>query len=1082
LKGFLITKSPLNGFSRDHELTCCGFCKNSVAKSALFFAIINAFNPSQPSSPSFLFRIQSMSCSLFGSRSLVFWVAVSLLATPLPIQSPLWAQEEFEIYDNEPSKLPRLTPEQAAQNWKLPSGFTISLFAEEPSVQQPISMCWDAHGRMWVVENYTYADAQTNFDLRMRDRVLVFSDTNRDGRFDERTVFWDQGQRITSVEVGLNGVWLLAAPNLLFISDKDQNMIPDGEPTVVLDGFDADRVRHNLVNGLRWGPDGWLYGRHGILATSFVGTPGSDRSQRVPLNCGVWRYHPTAKKFEVYTHGTTNPWGMDWNDDGELFFINTVIGHLWQAIPGAHLERMYGEDLNPYVFKLIPQTADHVHWDSANEKWMDIRKLGVTDATDKAGGGHAHCGLMFYLGGAWPEEYRNELFTLNYHGRRLNQDHIEREGASFVGRHRPDFAFSPDPWFRPIDLTYGPDGAVYILDWSDAGECHDNDGVHRHSGRIFRIAYDTSSRPSHTSTPLLAGMSSQELAELYQHSNEWFVRQSRQTLATRATNGEDMLAVTSYFLKHLGDKQQPSRLRLRALWGLNAVGGLDQAQLSKLIADKDEALAAAAIRLAIDRCMLEPSSHEAWLETFIQAAASSESSLVKLYLSSALQYTDGERWWTLAESLVAQETLREDRTYPLLVWYGIEAKLARSPDRALALIQRSKLPLVTTFIVRRLGLDVDQWSTPLDAILAWGSASDETHQRAILDGLSQAASGRVNFPPLAAWKNFADQVQHLDQGALKPKILEIGLLLGEGRNAAELMKMITDGNVELPIRRQAITALARQRSAGLRDLLINLISDRDLGVTSLDALAIVGTPDDAERIVNSFNSLQPAGKEAAVRLLASRKNSAETLLQAVTDNKISRQNIQATTLRQLQVLGDDAWNQRIVALFPDANRLTEDKRKQMASLHHLLSSGANVAPDPGRGRKLFDASCAKCHRLFGTGGQVGPELTGSQRSNLHYLVENIIDPSAQLADTYRLSILRLEDGRVLMGVVLQKNDQTLVLQTAEDKVTIPVVEIEEMQQTTKSLMPEGLLDSLSEQQIRDLFAYLQSSQQVATKE
>jgi putative heme-binding domain-containing protein len=205
-------------------------------------------------------------------------------------------------------------------------------------------------------------------------------------------------------------------------------------------------------------------------------------------------------------------------------------------------------------------------------------------------------------------------------------------------------------------------------------------------------------------------------------------------------------------------------------------------------------------------------------------------------------------------------------------------------------------------------------------------------------------------------------------------------------------------------------------------------------------------------------------------------------LQAVTDNKISRQNIQATTLRQLQVLGDDAWNQRIVALFPDANRLTEDKRKQMASLHHLLSSGANVAPDPGRGRKLFDASCAKCHRLFGTGGQVGPELTGSQRSNLHYLVENIIDPSAQLADTYRLSILRLEDGRVLMGVVLQKNDQTLVLQTAEDKVTIPVVEIEEMQQTTKSLMPEGLLDSLSEQQIRDLFAYLQSSQQVATKE
>lgn len=1018
-----------------------------------------------------------MSCRYSGPRTSVQLFLIGLLALVTGV--PISGQEEFEIYDNEPSTVPRMTPAEAVKNWKLPPGFSVSLFAEEPHVQQPISMCWDAQGRMWVVENYTYADAQTNFDLRMRDRVLVFTDTNHDGRYDERRVFWDEGQRVTSIEVGYDGVWLLAAPNLLFIPDKNQDLVPDDQPTVLLDGFDADRVRHNLVNGLRWGPDGWLYGRHGILATSFVGPPGSERTDRVPINCGVWRYHPVAKKFEAYTHGTTNPWGMDWNDHGELFFINTVIGHLWQAIPGAHVERMYGEDLNPYVFKLIPQTADHVHWDSANEKWADIRKLGVTDATDKAGGGHAHCGLMFYLGGAWPTEYRNELFTLNLHGRRVNQDHLERQGAAFVGKHRPDFAFSPDPWFRPIDLSYGPDGAVYILDWSDAGECHENDGVHRHSGRIFRIAYDSQNN-AQTAAPLdLNELTSLELAALYNHNNEWFVRQSRQLLATRAAKGEDMLAIREFFAQHLSDAKATTRLRLRALWGLNTVGGVSEPLLASLMNEEDEALAAAAVRLAIDYCVLHPISNQELLTAMIHTASQTQSSLVQLYLASALQYTQGESWWKLAEILVNQPKLRDDRTYPLLVWYGIERQIAQSPDRALALVQNSQLPLVTTFIVRRLGVDVDQWSTPLDAILAWGSDSHAENQRAILAGLIQAATGRVNFPPLPAWNKFAAKVQSLDQGALKSSVLEIGLLLGEGRNVGELMKMLADGNMELPVRRQAITALARQRTAGLRELLINMIGDRDLGVTALDAMTIVGQESDAQRIVDSYSNLHPAAKEAAIRLLAARRSSALLLLQAIETNQVPREHIQATTLRQLQVLGDESWNQRLLALFPESEQLTEDKRQRMVALTQMLSNPDGAAGNPARGRTLFDASCAKCHRLFGTGGEVGPELTGSQRSNLHYLIENIVEPSAQLADTYRLSILRLDDGRVLMGVVLQKNEQTLSLQTAEEKVSVPVAEIEEMQQTGKSLMPEGLLDSLTEQQIRDLFAYLQSTQQTA---
>ncbi|HEX7376406.1 MAG TPA: PVC-type heme-binding CxxCH protein, partial [Pirellulales bacterium] len=358
--------------------------------------------------------------------------------------------------------IPLLTPEQALAAVDVPKGFRVSLFASDPEVRQPIAMAFDTRDRLWVAECYSYVKSNA-FDTEQRDRVLIFEDTDHDGKADRRTVFWDRAQRLTSVEVGFGGVWVLCPPQLLFIPDADRDDRPDGEPIVVLDGWAT--TGHTFANGLRWGPDGWLYGRQGIQGVSHVGAPGTPDEERTPVNCGIWRFHPQRKAFEMVCHGTTNPWGMDWDDHGELFFINTVIGHLWHAVPGAHFRRMYGEDLRPQLYELIEQTADHVHWD-AGEDWTATRKQ-LSDATSRTGGGHAHTGLMIYLGENWPQEYRGELFTLNLHGRRINHDHLERAGATYVGRHRPDLMSFGDPWFRPIDLAYGGGGGVYVLDWSD---------------------------------------------------------------------------------------------------------------------------------------------------------------------------------------------------------------------------------------------------------------------------------------------------------------------------------------------------------------------------------------------------------------------------------------------------------------------------------------------------------------------------------------------------------------------------------------------------------------------------------------
>ena len=273
---------------------------------------------------------------------------------------------------------------------------------------------------------------------------------------------------------------------------------------------------------------------------------------RVPLRGGLWRYHPIRKRFEVLAHGTTNPWGHDWNALGEAFFINTVNGHLWHLIPGAHFVRPHTIEPNPRAYALIDQHADHWHWDISRPLTYGS-KVGPGDG--RLGGGHAHSGLMIYLADQWPAEYRGKLFTLNFHGRRVNVERLERSGSGYVGRHEPDILFAADPWFRGIDLGYGPDGGVFILDWSDTGECHDHDGVHRTSGRIYKVTHGT---PARMATRDIAKLAESELVALHRHPNEWFVRQARRVLADRAARGEPL---------------EESRKALRALFDAGSRAG-----------------------------------------------------------------------------------------------------------------------------------------------------------------------------------------------------------------------------------------------------------------------------------------------------------------------------------------------------------------------------------------------------------------------------------------------------------------------------------------------------------------------------
>ncbi|MEO6787508.1 MAG: PVC-type heme-binding CxxCH protein, partial [Chthoniobacteraceae bacterium] len=241
--------------------------------------------------------------------------------------------------------IPLMPAAEAAAKFQVPPGFKVSVFASEPDVQNPIAMSWDARGRLWVAENYTYAERPKRFELGLRDRVLIFEDKNGDGHFSSRKVFTDDVQMLTSVEVGRGGVWLMCPPQLLFIPARDGADKPDGPAEVMLDGFTVPQDNyHNFANGLRFGPDGWLYGRCGASAPGDIGVPGTPAAERIPLRGTMWRFHPKTHVFEALCSGTTNPWGHDWNEMGELFFINTVNGHLWHGITGAHFVRPHTID------------------------------------------------------------------------------------------------------------------------------------------------------------------------------------------------------------------------------------------------------------------------------------------------------------------------------------------------------------------------------------------------------------------------------------------------------------------------------------------------------------------------------------------------------------------------------------------------------------------------------------------------------------------------------------------------------------------------------------------------------------------
>ena len=977
--------------------------------------------------------------------------------------------------DTERSAAQPLSAVETAATAELPPGFRLEVFAAEPDVRNPIAMATDGRGRLWVAENYTWAGNGLGvWDDTLRDRLVVFADTDGDGTHDERTVFWEGGTRLTSVAVGLGGVWVLDLPQVLFIPDANEDLVPDGPPEVVLDGFDQDSVGHTPANGLTWGPDGWLWGRHGIQGTSKIGPPGASDSQRVQVNTGVWRYHPGRRVVEKVMDGMTNSWGTDFDAHGETFVINTVIGHLWHAVFGSHVERMYGTDLEPHVYDLIPQVADHVHWDSG-EAWSDVRD-GISDGTSAAGGGHAHIGLMIYQGGTWPETYQGGVFTLNLHGRRINHDLLAPQGVAYAASHGDDLCFMADPFFRGMDLVAAPDGNVYIADWSDTGECHDHDGVLRSTGRIYKLIYgDAEPGPA----PHLAADDSAALRQHLFAANQWWSRAAVREWQTRSLRGADLADDVAWLRVQASEAESPLH-RLRALWALAAIGdALDQQLLLSGCRDADPFVRSWGVRLLVDEVRRGgPQPAAEVVDALVAMAAEDLAPPVQLHLASAIARLEGDAAWRVAAALASRDTFASDNRFGQLIWYGLAPLVEQRPVAAVRLASAAKLSSLRRSLARRLAGLVEKQPQAAAALLQFAVKADAAARGDLVSGFADGLRGWRQAGPPPGYAAMSAKLAAASDDATRSRLRELDIVFGEGRGIDEVRQIALDGSATAEARREAIAAFAASAPVDGAAVLQGLLGDRSVIAAALQGLARFDDPATPQAAITRLGVFAPADRKALVDLLASRPAYASALLDAVASGRIAREEISAFHARQIADVGDDALTARLVDLWGEVRQSDADRRALIDRLRGQLTAETLAAADHSRGRGLFARDCGTCHVLYGEGRSLGPDLTGSNRTNLDYVLENVVDPSASVGEGFRAVTFLLEDGRSLTGVISQADDRTLTIRTATETLVLDRREIDEQAVQSKSLMPDGMLASYADADIRDLVAYLMGSQQV----
>ncbi len=942
-----------------------------------------------------------------------------------------------------------LTPEQAIARMTVPAGFRVELVASEPDLVNPVAMTFDERGRIWVTESLEYPRNQPGPG---RDRVKVFEDRDGDGKAETVTVFAEGLNIPSGIAVGHGGVWVANAPDILFLRDTDGDGKADQREVIVTGFGRADT--HELPNSLTWGPDGWLYGWNGVFNPAKV----MHKGKTLEFTCAIFRINPRTRDFELFCEGTSNPWGIAWNLDGSAFSSACVIDHLWHLAETGYYHRQ-GGPYPPYTWK-IESIVQHRHQQAA------------------------YCGIHFFDSDAYPPAYRERLFMGNIHGNAVNVDRLERNGSTYAGHAGPDFLAANDAWFMPVVQKTGPDGCLYILDWYDRYHCYqdarrDPQGIDRLKGRLYRVRYKDSPRAPRFD---LASETDEQLIDRLASPNV-FYRDLAQRLLAERNRPASRAALEALVL----DDSAGRKARMHALWARVGAGPLETDFLGRLLAHPDPAFRAWGVRAAGNMHRVDP-----LVLARIETLAGDRSPDVQLQVAIAARKLESAPALPLLLDVLAQGG--DDPLIPRIVWQNLHPLLEEQGPEFARLVEqpayrgkRAVVRILPRAIERLLGRrHRDRDPTPVLALvksllLVSDDAGVLATRQAFETLASRLHSGEISGSALEAYRGGLEPILRpilagRDDAPFVLEAVALAVAWKDGDAVARAQRFFERTDLAPDRRIDALEALVAAKHEPIADVALRIAADRAAGPAEFrgQVLAALGPLDSnrlAALVLDRYATLDGPLQGRAIELLTDRTAWSRALLDAIDAGRVPAEALNLNQIRKLQSSKNAELVAQVRARYGTVRPGRSTAREQVVTRVRALLR--NTKSDPRAGAEVFKKLCAQCHKIYGEGQDVGPDITRNGRGSLEQLLSNVFDPSLVIGSGYQATTVATADGRVLTGLLAEDSPARVVLKMQGGNLeTIARDDVEEIKLSALSLMPEDLEKQLSEQELCDLFAFL----------
>ena len=1000
---------------------------------------------------------------------------------------------------------PALSPAEAVAKMVVPEGFSVEIVAAEPQIANPVGMCIDERGRFWVTESFEYPRREAGPG---RDRIKVLEDTDGDGQVDKVTIFAEGLNIPSGIAVGHGGVWVANAPDILFLQDTDGDGKADKQ-TVVVTGFGRADT-HELPNSLTWGPDGWLYGLNGVFNDCHV-TYGTENPNFQPnqkpwdFTCALWRIHPRTHEFELYCEGTSNPWGVAINDEGDFFESACVIDHLWHLADTAYYIRQGG----PYP----PQT-----WPAAS-----IVRHGHQKA--------AYCGITWFDSDAYPAEYRNVLYMGNIHGGCINADVLERSGSTYFGKQHPGFPAKPgtwaadtagtlrkegtpektvlkdfltanDAWFMPVVQKTGPDGCLYILDWYDRYHCYqdanaDPEGIERKMGRLYRVRYRET---PHVQPFDLAKESDDQLLARLDSPNVYY-RETAQRLLQERRSDALVARLQQLVLKDQAPFDRKRRHALFALIGcVNDPSGTDDraSKLASLLSKHGDPWARSwGLRLhAAQRGRLKNDSYERAAVSEILAGLTDSDPRVRLQAAALLTRTAQLRVPSASFVNALTDSLSQSADDPLLpkiLWVSCRSLVERAPeDVGPLLTQLIAQPKILarpagTEVVRRLidhAISHQRYAETamlIQSAIQWSPPQPAIAQQCLNLLTEKVQSGEINAARLAELQpQFRPSIEACLKQSDTNLRLDAALFAVVSKwDDPKTVESVRSATAQKPLREdqrmRAVTALISATDPQALTICSSLLDDatesNPLKAQVLAAMSRSNSPQVAVVTLERYGQLPPELQPKAMELLTQRAEWSNQLLQQIAEKKLPKDALNLNQVQRVASFRNEALQKLTKEIYGAIREGRNPDREQMINKTRDFLYG--TPGDPVNGHVIFKKVCAQCHKIYGEGAEVGPDVTANGRASFEQILSNVLDPSLVIGNAYQARLLQTSDGRTLTGLLVEETPERVVLKVQGGKLeTIPRSEIEGFKVSTTSMMPEQLEKQITPQELADLFAFI----------